>query len=57
TRIQGAYAWRSLIDSGVIIAGGSDFPVESADPLLSFHAAVSRQDADNWPAGGWMPEQ
>jgi predicted amidohydrolase YtcJ len=57
TRIQGAYAWRSLIDSGVIIAGGSDFPVESPDPLLSFHAAVSRQDADNWPAGGWFPEQ
>ena len=57
TRIQGAYAWRSLLDSGVIIPGGSDFPVESADPLLSFHAAVSRQDANGWPQGGWLPQQ
>lgn len=57
TRLQGAYAWRSLLDTGVIIPGGSDFPVESPDPLLSFHAAVSRQDADNWPAGGWFPQE
>ena len=57
TRIQGAYAWRSLLDTGVIIPGGSDFPVESADPLLSFHAAVTRQDASGWPASGWLPEQ
>jgi predicted amidohydrolase YtcJ len=57
TRTLGAYAWRSLLDSGVIIAGGSDFPVESADPLLSFHAAVSRQDAHGWPEGGWLPQQ
>ncbi len=57
TRIQGAYAWRSLLDSGVIIPGGSDFPVESPDPLLSFHAAVSRQDANDWPIGGWLPQQ
>jgi predicted amidohydrolase YtcJ len=56
-RIRGAYAWRSLLDTGVIIAGGSDFPVESADPLLSFHAAVTRQDAKNWPAGGWQPQE
>ena len=57
TRIQSAYAWRSLLDSGVIIAGGSDFPVESANPLYSFHAAVSRQDANGWPTGGWLPQQ
>lgn len=57
TRLQGAYAWRSLLDSGVIIAGGSDFPVESADPLLSFAAAVTRQDANGWPTGGWLPQQ
>jgi predicted amidohydrolase YtcJ len=57
TRIQGAYAWRSLLNTGVIIPGGSDFPVESADPLLSFHAAVSRQDANGWPLGGWLPQQ
>jgi predicted amidohydrolase YtcJ len=56
-RLEGAYAWRSLLDSGVIIPNGSDFPVERVNPLLSFHAAVSRQDAENYPAGGWYPEQ
>jgi predicted amidohydrolase YtcJ len=57
TRLLGAYAWRSLLESGVVIPGGSDFPVEPADPLLSFHAAVTRQNADHWPSGGWFPEQ
>jgi predicted amidohydrolase YtcJ len=57
TRTLGAYAWRSLLNTGVIIAGGSDFPVESADPLYSFKAAVSRQDANGWPLGGWLPQQ
>ena len=57
TRMQGAYAWRSLLNSGVIIAGGSDFPVESPNPLYSFQAAVSRQDANGWPEGGWLPQQ
>ncbi|HET9441163.1 MAG TPA: amidohydrolase [Longimicrobiales bacterium] len=56
-RIKGAYAWRSLLDTGVIIAGGSDFPVESPNPLYSFKAAVSRQDAKGWPPGGWYSEQ
>ncbi|MGQ0538837.1 MAG: amidohydrolase, partial [Gemmatimonadaceae bacterium] len=56
-RLLGAYAWRSLLNTGVIIANGSDFPVERVNPLISFHAAVSRQDADNWPAGGWFAEQ
>ncbi len=57
TRILGAYAWRSLLNTGVVIPNGSDFPVESSNPLLSFHAAVSRQDANNWPAGGWLAAQ
>ncbi|MFQ5750240.1 MAG: amidohydrolase, partial [Planctomycetota bacterium] len=57
SRTLGAYAWRSLLDSGVVIPGGSDFPVEKPDPLAAYHAAVSRQDARNWPAGGWHPEQ
>jgi len=56
-RLFGAYAWRSLIDAGAIVPNGSDFPVEQVNPLISFHAAVSRQDADNWPSGGWYPEQ
>jgi predicted amidohydrolase YtcJ len=57
TRLRGAYAWRSLIASGVIIPNGSDFPVEYVDPLISFKASVARQDARNWPVGGWFPEQ
>jgi predicted amidohydrolase YtcJ len=44
-RSRGAYPWRSLLDTGVIIAGGSDFPVESPDPLLGIAAAVTRQPA------------
>jgi len=57
TRVLGAYAWRSLLNSGVIIANGSDLPVERTNPLISFMASVSRQDAKGWPAGGWYPEQ
>jgi predicted amidohydrolase YtcJ len=56
-RLLGAYAWRSLLNTGVVVPNGSDFPVEAVNPLLSFHSAVSRQDAANWPAGGWLPEQ
>ena len=56
-RLRGAYAWRSLLAAGSIIPNGSDFPVENVNPLISFHAAVARQDADNFPAGGWYPEQ
>ena len=56
-RIKGAYAWRSLLNTGVVIPNGSDFPVEEVNPLISFHSAVSRQDATNWPPGGWYPDQ
>ena len=56
-RLLGAYAWRSLLETGVVIPNGSDFPVEQVNPLISFHASVSRQDARNWPVGGWFPEQ
>jgi predicted amidohydrolase YtcJ len=56
-RIRGAYAWRSLLNTGVVIPSGTDFPVEEVNPLLTFHAAVTRQDPANWPAGGWQPDQ
>ena len=56
-RIRGAYAWRSLLNTGVVIPSGTDFPVEEVNPLLTFHAAVTRQDPTNWPIGGWYPEQ
>jgi hypothetical protein len=56
-RSEGAYAWRSLRNTGVVIPNGSDLPVEPANPLRSFHASVTRQDADGYPAGGWFPAQ
>lgn len=56
-RIRFAYAWRSLLDSGARLALGSDFVVEEVNPMLGFYAAVSRRDLDDWPEGGWHPEQ
>ena len=56
-RAQGAYAWRALIDAGSIIPAGSDFPVERPSPLLGFASAVSRQDAEGYPPGGWHAAQ
>jgi predicted amidohydrolase YtcJ len=55
-RLRGAYAWRSLLATGVRIAGGSDFPVESPNPFHGIHAAVTRRPrAGDDP--GWQPEQ
>ena len=54
-RIHGAYAWRSLRDSGARLALGSDFPVESVDPRLGLYAAATRTDAAGEPIGGWLP--
>jgi predicted amidohydrolase YtcJ len=57
-RIRGAYAWRSLKSTGARLAGGSDFPVESENPLLGFFAAITRQDLAGRPPGGWRaPEK
>ncbi len=52
-RILGGYAWRKLLDSGAIIASGSDFPVELPNPFHGLYAAVTRQDRNGQPAGGW----
>src|SRR5260370_11553185 len=56
-RSLGAYAWRSLLNTGAIIPNGSDFPVERVNPLFSFHAAVARADDNDWPPGGWFPAE
>jgi len=56
-RIKGAYAWRTVLDKGVPLAAGSDFPVEEVSPLLGIYAAVTRQDGAGAPAGGWYPGQ
>ena len=54
-RVHGAYAWRSLRDSGARLALGSDFPVESVDPRLGLLAAATRADQAGEPIGGWLP--
>ncbi|WP_409475697.1 amidohydrolase [Stenotrophomonas sp. Y-13] len=56
-RIKGAYAWQRYLHSGARLALGSDFPVEQVDPRLGLYAAVTRQDRDGHPPGGWQPEQ
>lgn len=52
-RSLGAYAWRALMNTGVVVPNGTDFPVEAVNPMRTFHSAVSREDERNWPPGGW----
>lgn len=56
-RMQGAYAWRAMLQNGSKLVFGSDYPVESPDPWAGWAAAFTRQDAQNQPLGGWHPEQ
>ncbi len=56
-RAQATYAWKTMREMGIPTAGGSDSPVESCSPLLGIYSAVTRQDADGYPAGGWLPDQ
>ena len=56
-RLQGAYAWQSMLRSGARLAFGSDFPVEPPNPFPGLGATVSRQDASGQPAGGWFPAE
>lgn len=55
-RTEGAYAWRWFRDAGLTIPMGSDFPVESVNPLYGIYSAVTRQDHNGLPPGGWHPE-
>jgi predicted amidohydrolase YtcJ len=56
-RLAGAYAWRSMLQNGVPLAFGSDSPVEAPQPFVGMAVAVSRQDANGEPPGGWQPQQ
>ncbi len=56
-RLQGAYAWRTILQSGARIAFGSDFPVEPPNPFFGLHAAVTRQDRSGTPPGGWRAQE
>jgi len=56
-RIQGAYAWQRFLKQGTVVAGGSDFPVESPNPFYGLYSTVTREDHNGQPPGGWHPEQ
>ncbi|TMU57421.1 amidohydrolase [Flagellimonas algicola] len=53
-RVEGAYAFKKLLDKAGIVALGTDFPVERVSPFLTFYAAVARQDLDQYPEGGFQ---
>lgn len=55
-RLKGAYAYRQLLDQNGWLPLGTDFPVEKINPLLTFYAAVARQDTDGFPSGGFQME-
>jgi hypothetical protein len=56
-RIRTSYAWRSLLDTGARLVGGSDEGAKTFSPFMGIHAAVTRQDARGSPPAGWYPEQ
>ena len=56
-RMKGAYAWQTLLNSGIALPLGSDFPVELANPFYGIHAAVTRQDRNNQPVEGWYAHE
>jgi len=56
-RSRYAYAWRSLLRHGTVLAFGSDCPVETPDPLKGLYAALTRRREDGYPPGGWYPEE
>jgi hypothetical protein len=56
-RLNGAYAWQTVLKSGAKLAFGTDFPVESPNPFPGLSAAISRQDMKGQPPGGWIPSE
>lgn len=56
-RIRTSYAWRSLLDSGAVLAFGSDWPVAPLDALVGIYAAATRRTLDGKNPGGWVPDQ
>jgi predicted amidohydrolase YtcJ len=56
-RVKGAYVFRTFLKSGSIIAFSSDFPVESNNPFQGIYRAITRQDEQGLPAGGWYGEE
>ncbi len=57
SRDSGGYAWKSLMDNGILLGGGSDSPVETFNPIWGIHCAVNRTDAGGLPDGGWHADE
>jgi len=57
SRLDGAYAWRALIESGAVVAAGSDAPVEKGDPLIEYYAAAHRHDLNGFAGSDWRLDQ
>ncbi len=55
--LRGTYAFRSLLDTGAVLAFGSDWPVAPMDALIGIYAAATRRTLDEKNSGGWIPEQ
>ena len=56
-RIHKAYPWKSFINLGIPLPGGSDAPIENPDPLEGIYASITRQDKMGYPESGWEPDQ
>lgn len=56
-RMKGAYIWKTLLENDVVVATGTDYSVSPYNPFYTIHAAVTRQDRENNPPGGWFPEE
>lgn len=56
-RIKGGYAWKTFVNQGTMVASGSDFPVEHVNPFFGLYSAVTRQDHQGNPEGGWYPSE
>ncbi|MBY6014939.1 amidohydrolase [Qipengyuania gaetbuli] len=56
-RLEGAYAWNTVLQLGGKLAFGSDAPVEPSDVFAGYAAAITRMDANGQPFGGWLPKE
>lgn len=56
-RVQHAYAYRTLLKNAGVVALGTDFPIEKVNPFLTFYASVARKDLENYPEGGFNPDE
>ena len=56
-RLDGAYAWKGMLDAGVRVVGGSDAPVERGAPLIEYYAAVARKDLTGFSGPDWRPAE